>query len=96
MALYLARDGIRLNTVYPGMIRTYMHDRLFGENEAPVPIPIGRMGTPDDVANVVVFLASDAARYVVGAEIVVDGGESLASYAATAIAEQSKIGGYGP
>jgi NAD(P)-dependent dehydrogenase (short-subunit alcohol dehydrogenase family) len=92
MALYLARDGIRVNTVYPGMIRTHMMDRLFGDSEPPIPIPIGRMGTPEDVANVVVFLASDAARYVVGAEIVVDGGESLVSHAATAIEQRSSIG----
>ncbi|HTM58816.1 MAG TPA: SDR family NAD(P)-dependent oxidoreductase [Burkholderiales bacterium] len=92
MALYLARDGIRVNTVYPGMIRTHMMDRLFGDSEPPIPIPIGRMGTPEDVANVVVFLASDAARYVVGAEIVVDGGESLTSYSASAIEQRSSIG----
>jgi 3alpha(or 20beta)-hydroxysteroid dehydrogenase len=95
MALYLARDGIRLNTIYPGMIRTHMFDRLFGDrepSELDVPIPIGRMGTPEDVADVVVFLASDAARYVVGAEIVVDGGESLASYSASQIERTSSIG----
>ncbi len=91
MARYLARDGIRLNTVYPGMIRTQMFDRLFSD-EPSLPIPIGRMGTPEDVANVVAFLVSDAARYVVGAEIVVDGGESLESYAATEIERRSKIG----
>jgi NAD(P)-dependent dehydrogenase (short-subunit alcohol dehydrogenase family) len=96
MALYLARDGIRLNTIYPGMIRTHMFDRLFGDREPAeleVPIPIGRMGTPEDVADVVIFLVSDAARYVVGAEIVVDGGESLASYSATEIEKRSSIGG---
>jgi NAD(P)-dependent dehydrogenase (short-subunit alcohol dehydrogenase family) len=91
MARYLARDGIRLNTVYPGMIRTQMFDRLFSA-EPELPIPIGRMGTPEDVANVVAFLVSDAARYVVGAEIVVDGGESLESYAASEIERRSKIG----
>ncbi len=95
MALYLARDGIRLNTIYPGMIRTHMFDRLFGDQppeELDIPIPIGRMGIPEDVAEVVVFLASDAARYVVGAEIVVDGGESLVSFSAAAIERRSNIG----
>lgn len=95
MALYLAKDGIRLNTIYPGMIRTAMLDRLFSKlepDELAVHIPIGRTGTPEEVAEVVVFLASDAARYIVGAEIIVDGGEHLVSYAADAIARRSAIG----
>ncbi len=61
----LARFGIRVNAVAPGMIATDM-----GEDAAKVmadlQIPLGRLGTPEDVADVVVFLASDAARYMTG------------------------------
>jgi 3alpha(or 20beta)-hydroxysteroid dehydrogenase len=93
MALYLARDGIRLNTIYPGNIRTAMFDRLwegvFDESEIAAPIPLGRVGTPEDIAPVVVFLASDAARYMVGAEIIVDGGEHLASAIWEQLAERA-------
>jgi NAD(P)-dependent dehydrogenase (short-subunit alcohol dehydrogenase family) len=82
MALYLARDGIRLNTIYPGTIKTPMSEALLGTRkpeDMAANIPIGRLGTPDDIAGVVVFLASDASRYMVGADIVVDGGELLDS-----------------
>jgi len=65
MAVYLARDGIRLNTIYPGNIRTAMFDRLwegiFEESEIAAPIPLGRIGMPEDIAPVVVFFASDCA-----------------------------------
>jgi len=61
----LARFGIRVNAVAPGMIATDM-----GEDAAKVmadlKIPLGRLGTPEDVADVVIFLASDAARYMTG------------------------------
>jgi NAD(P)-dependent dehydrogenase (short-subunit alcohol dehydrogenase family) len=61
----LAPRGIRVNAVAPGMIDTDM-----GEDAAKVmadlQIPLGRLGTPGDVADVVVFLASDAARYMTG------------------------------
>lgn len=80
MAAYLAPRGIRVNTVYPGFIATEMLDDL---NAGGVPpeivarIPARRVGTPDDIAEVVMFLASPAARYVIGADIVVDGGAGI-------------------
>jgi 3alpha(or 20beta)-hydroxysteroid dehydrogenase len=92
MAVYLARDGIRLNTIYPGNIQTAMYDRLwkgiFEESEIAAPIPLGRVGTPEDIAPVVVFLASDAAKYMVGAEVIVDGGEHLGSAIWNQLAER--------
>ncbi len=94
MAVYLARDGIRLNTIYPGNIRTAMFDRIwtgvFEEDEIAAPIPLGRVGVPEDVAPLVVFLASDAAGYIAGAEIIVDGGEHLASTIWEQLAERNR------
>ncbi|WP_220150488.1 glucose 1-dehydrogenase [Gaiella occulta] len=71
-AAELARDGIRVNTVFPGYVDTGMIDA--GHEEIAQRVPLGRrLAAPEEVAEVVVFLASDAARYVTGAEIVVDG-----------------------
>jgi 3alpha(or 20beta)-hydroxysteroid dehydrogenase len=75
-ALELAADGIRVVSVHPGAIET---DMLLGgaaENAAAMAqvVPLGRIGRPEDVAQVVAFLASDAAAYITGTEIVVDGG----------------------
>ncbi|HXP94060.1 MAG TPA: SDR family oxidoreductase, partial [Candidatus Binatia bacterium] len=94
MAVYLAREGIRLNTIYPGNIRTAMFDRLWKdveEAEIAAPVPLGRVGTPEDIAPLVVFLASDAAGYIVGAEIIVDGGEHLASAIWEQLAKRSSM-----
>lgn len=80
MAAYLAPRGIRVNTLYPGLIATEMLDDLSAAGVPPAVmnrIPLGRVGTPEDIAEVVLFLASPAARYVVGADIVVDGGAGI-------------------
>jgi NAD(P)-dependent dehydrogenase (short-subunit alcohol dehydrogenase family) len=73
--------AIRVNCVSPGMIRTPMSELLFRVPELMDPfgeaIPAARAGTAEDVADVVVFLLSDAARYVTGHNLVVDGGLSL-------------------
>jgi NAD(P)-dependent dehydrogenase (short-subunit alcohol dehydrogenase family) len=78
LAQEFGRQGIRVNAVAPGVIDT----ELWAKNKA-VPgveeattrlIPLGRWGTGDDVADVIVFLASDAARYVTAQTICVDGG----------------------
>ncbi len=77
--------GIRCNAVLPGAIDTPMTESLF-DSEVPreeslrregVISPLGRVATAEEVANVVAFLVSDAASYVSGAEIVVDGATSL-------------------
>jgi len=75
-ALDLGPIGVRVNSVHPGGIHTPMTDfgGAAGESNWAKALPVGRMGQPDEVANVVVFLASDEASYVTGAEWSVDGG----------------------
>ncbi|MDO5075901.1 SDR family oxidoreductase [Corynebacterium sp.] len=78
-AIELARDGITCNAVLPGNILTPSLLAL-GEdyvNQMAQSIPGGKLGTTEDVGNVVAFLASDAARYISGQGIVVDGGQVL-------------------
>ncbi len=72
----LAGRGIRVNAVAPGFIRTKMTDQLPAELQARMlgQIPQGRFGEPEDVARVVLFLASDAAAYVTGQVLSVCGG----------------------
>ncbi|HZQ84401.1 MAG TPA: glucose 1-dehydrogenase [Acidimicrobiales bacterium] len=73
-ALELGRDGIRVNSVHPGTIRTPMTDPLGDITPIGKIIPLRRVGESEDVASVVLFLASDDAAYCSGAEFVVDGG----------------------
>jgi NAD(P)-dependent dehydrogenase (short-subunit alcohol dehydrogenase family) len=80
MALDYARHQIRVNCICPGFVRTPMAKALL---EDPVKEkrlvdthPLGRLGTPEDVANSVLFLASDLASWVTGHALVVDGGFS--------------------
>ena len=73
-ALELAADGIRVNVVVPGMVRTPMTE-VFGDTSAAHRvIPAGRAGEPADIAAAVLFLASDESDYCTGTELVVDGG----------------------
>ncbi|MGH9028398.1 MAG: SDR family oxidoreductase [Acidimicrobiales bacterium] len=80
LAIELAPAGIRVNAVAPGAVSTpRVSARLSAEREehAPPPrgrAPLGRMGEPDEIAKVVVFLSSDLASYVSGQTVVVDGG----------------------
>jgi 3alpha(or 20beta)-hydroxysteroid dehydrogenase len=77
-AMELGPFGIRVNSVHPGGIDTEMvRNPAFGEidsEKAYASQPIGRIGQPDEVAKLVVFLASDESSYCTGAEFVIDGG----------------------
>jgi len=83
---HLVRDflSIRTNTILPGIVETPIYDKGFGmkpedikpflDNAAKTKVPAGRIGTPRDIANCILFVASEKASYINGAEIVVDGG----------------------
>lgn len=77
-AIEYARDGIRCNCVCPGAIDTPLLQRAYGipgfVEQTRAAIPMGRFGQPEEMANVVLFLASDLASYVTGAAFVADGG----------------------
>ncbi|HID56774.1 TPA: 3-oxoacyl-[acyl-carrier-protein] reductase [Candidatus Poribacteria bacterium] len=72
----LARRGVRVNAIAPGFIMTEMTAKLPEAERRRIldMVPLGKPGTPEDVANVALFLASDAARYITGQVIRVDGG----------------------
>lgn len=74
-----ASRGIRVNAIAPGFIETDMTGKLSEEVVAHYKsaIPLGRMGQPEDISNLVLFLASDAANYMTGQVLTVDGGMSL-------------------
>jgi NAD(P)-dependent dehydrogenase (short-subunit alcohol dehydrogenase family) len=91
MAAELAPFGIRVNSVCPGQIATAMIEELFqaraGESGRSVAeerhafeskIPLGRLGTPEDVANTFVYFASELSSYVTGQHLIVDGGWQVA------------------
>ncbi|MEC7850013.1 MAG: 3-oxoacyl-[acyl-carrier-protein] reductase [Candidatus Neomarinimicrobiota bacterium] len=79
IAKEVASRGITANCIAPGWIETSMTDKLSGEvkNEFLSHIPVGRIGSPDDIANAVIFLASDEAGYITGQTITVDGGRII-------------------
>ena len=80
LAVELSRDGIRVNGIAPGYIRTAQalsEEHSLGPEgleRAAEFIPMGRVGEPEDIADVGVFLASESARYITGQVLVVDGG----------------------
>ena len=85
MALALAEQGIRVNAVAPGTIATELaRQAVLGSDEARARImsrtPLGRLGEPAEVAQVCAFLASDAASYMTGEIVVVDGGRMALNY----------------
>jgi NAD(P)-dependent dehydrogenase (short-subunit alcohol dehydrogenase family) len=78
LAQEFGRDGIRVNAVSPGMVRTGMTARVYADQkiaaERDALVPIGRVATPEDMADVVAFLLGPDARYINGHDLVVDGG----------------------
>ena len=93
VALYCAsaQYAIRCNSVLPGAILTPLWDPMLGKNtktkaqaiaDISANIPLGHMGTPEDVAYAVVYLGSDEAKYITGTEIIIDGGILAGSTAA--------------
>jgi len=78
LALELARYGIRVNAVLPGIIETDMIKSLEEDVINPLvnTIPLGRIGTPNDISNAFLFLASDMSSYITGELLSVDGGKN--------------------
>jgi NAD(P)-dependent dehydrogenase (short-subunit alcohol dehydrogenase family) len=78
-ALEVAESGVRVNVVAPGPIETGMLNRFTGtaENKAALVagVPVKRVGTPEEIAQTILFLASDKASFITGASIAVDGGK---------------------
>jgi 3-oxoacyl-[acyl-carrier protein] reductase len=84
MAAELGPDGIRVNAVCPVMSPTALIEQFLGVPDTPearakvvAGIPLGRMSTPEDVAEATLYLASDAARLITGVELPVDGGRTI-------------------
>jgi len=76
-ALRYAREGIRVNSIHPGFIDTPMVEQVKGTEVEQLIIantPMGRLGRAEEIGSVIVFLASDAASYMTGSEVYVDGG----------------------
>lgn len=87
IALHCAneRTGIRVNSIHPGVIRTAMLEKVMSQVPNPEELmagfvathPIGHIGEPDDIAEMVLYLASDRSKFVTGAAMVVDGGATI-------------------
>ncbi|NUP34758.1 MAG: glucose 1-dehydrogenase [Streptomycetaceae bacterium] len=85
VSLEVGEHGVRINSVYPGVIDTPMIAKVGverGEGKFPA-VPLRRVAAPEEVAETVAFLASDAASYMTGAELVVDGGMTAGAVPAT-------------
>ncbi|MBT7003194.1 MAG: SDR family oxidoreductase [Chloroflexi bacterium] len=82
-ALQLSQLGIRVNTIMPGWVHTPFTDYLYSDPEQSKyrtdRVPLRRWGKPDDIAGGILFLASEDASYMTGAELLVDGGVSAGS-----------------
>lgn len=78
-AIDLASRNIRVNSIHPGPIDTPMLDVRSAEENAQrlLSVPMRRRGTPEEVADLVLFLVSDESRYITGAEVAIDGGATL-------------------
>lgn len=84
MALEAGSHQVRINNVNPGIIDTPMAQRMGANDETLKPFvhltPLGRVGQPDDVGDVVAWLCSDEARFVTGQSLLVDGGFTIAGW----------------
>lgn len=71
-------NGVRANSVHPGHIATPLTDHAYTDSNVArrllADVPLGRIGVPEEIADAILFLASDESRYMTGAELVVDGG----------------------
>jgi NAD(P)-dependent dehydrogenase (short-subunit alcohol dehydrogenase family) len=81
-ALDYADQGIRINAICPGIIATPMMDRFTGgtaegRDRVIAQEPIGRMGRPEEIAEAVLWLSSEASGFIVGHALVVDGGQTI-------------------
>lgn len=83
LAVEYGRYNVRVNCIAPGLIRTDFARALWKDEANLAKVldgtPLGRIGEPDDIAGVAVFLASEAGRYVTGQTLVVDGGATIAA-----------------
>ena len=85
LAVDYAAKGIKINSISPGYIETPIIDRFFNTKPDPIAArkeaenhqPIKRMGTTDEIANTIMFMSSDECNFMIGANIVVDGGITL-------------------
>jgi 3-oxoacyl-[acyl-carrier protein] reductase len=80
LARELAPYGVRVNGVAPGVIDTPFHERLSTPElmaQFAASIPLGRVGTSEEIGRVIAFLASDAANYIVGETIEINGGQLM-------------------
>jgi len=73
--------AVRVNGVAPGIVRTHLAKALWENHEDRLraALPLGRIGEPEDIADVITFLAGDGARWVTGQTLVVDGGAQVRS-----------------
>jgi len=80
LALEVARKGVTVNTVSPGYVATCMVKAIpkdVLESKILPQIPVGRLGEPEEVASLVAYLASDAAAFITGANIAINGGQHM-------------------
>jgi 3alpha(or 20beta)-hydroxysteroid dehydrogenase len=90
-AMEWGKYGIRVNSVHPGFVDTEMARTGVAEGEnvsTTIDVPLGRMARPDEIAELMVFLASSASSYCTGTEFLVDGGW-LAGVDAAAVGRRS-------
>jgi 3-oxoacyl-[acyl-carrier protein] reductase len=90
---------VRVNSVSPGLVRTEMARFVWeeAEDELAAGLPLGRIGEPEDIARAVVWLASDAAEWITGADLLVDGGTRVrAAHTTTAYAVHDRLRSQAP